>query len=1388
MTCRLFAYHNCVVAFCFLVGFGFWMPENSGIGLAQQPQQQISPVSYGEFRWNVQHISPNDAQWLLGNRLSVLGQLNLKISIDPATNSLVCHGDDFALQAVKKLMQDIDKPNKPDAGIASGAPNSPMPTGTRNFASGQSFPAAQPHNTPNIQNPQNFNQGFIQNAGFSQPLPPPPPPQSATPAPAITQPMTQAMIQPMTQQSGAAFPGNSSNGTPSNRLQLPAAPIPAPDPSVLAATEPNEAKSYYCKKSHFANITQLLQQRYGNNPRVDIDIRPENGLVLVWAPMSVQKEMEQLISQMDGFESFPQGQDPRELDGTVMRIVSAPKPAMTPNAPPTSLFHSPQFATLETIELKLQTVFGERMKQFPQSEDGRKKFRIAIPRPQGTYSCDLELNALDFRVKVTGSQEIVDQFMQLIGSIDQPSPKEGFERRYISIQNSDPEKIRKILETYRTKTAPSGSRKEHRNKIQQVVHLVQDGGTSSLGDSGGTSATGPSLGPSPGPDSGGYGAGMNFGFDANGQEIEVIQDHETKVRVLNTLDVVIIDAPMQEVSRIINMIKQLEKISEEAIPEIKIIFLEHVNCESLSGVLPPLSAQIINLKQGRVWVTPMRNPNAMLVYGWGAAWDSMIALIQNLDKPVDAENSLLRIVRLKSVSAQYLQGVIEDLFGIPTSGAMQPMGFAPRVRVMSDMRSNSLIIQAAQNDFREIERLISDLDINSSEMKLEIRTYKLKNVLAEHMVSMLQSALDPALAGTGDSKLPVMQLLTQSHGEKKYLNTGFLTDVHFTANAHNNTIVVTSSTENFELIEELITQLDVPSALAKLKVIQIQYSDAQTLRTTLETLLPTQMAGQGGPQLPGAEGEEAFVPVRIAIDQRSNSLLVVGSEGDINFIDALVMRLDQKDAMDRTLEVITLKNQSATDVANAINNYMRQYRDVQRESFVSDYQRLENEIVAVPEAVSNRLIINASRMYLEEIKELVKQLDKEPLQAVIQVMIGEVTLSDTDEFGIELGLQDPILFNRSILSDIQKGTKTTRTQDPAGNITTITEETILSADGDPGFNWNNSNLGNNVGTFSSAGTVAAQALSSFATGRVNTDAGFGGLVLAASSDAVSILLRAMQENSRLEVLSRPQVTAQDNQLALVFVGQEVSRVGGSSVSSGTVTASVDSKNVGLLLGVVPRIDPDGEKVVMLISAEKSSLGSVSDGVPIPSGAGETIRSPNINQIRTETIVSAKDGETVLLGGLITRDHQTLQRRVPYLSNVPVLGHLFRYDYERCKRTELIIVMKPRIIKNPRDMDEIKRVEMARMNWCLADVVKIHGNVEVYSTRQEIPVTGDAPVIEPGYVDPDELQLLDRPGAVNTPGSPPPPGRLPMPEIAPQNNLRTSPGIQETTFPQVEIRN
>ena len=346
-----------------------------------------------------------------------------------------------------------------------------------------------------------------------------------------------------------------------------------------------------------------------------------------------------------------------------------------------------------------------------------------------------------------------------------------------------------------------------------------------------------------------------------------------------------------------------------------------------------------------------------------------------------------------------------------------------------------------------------------------------------------------------------------------------LNNVRITANARNNTLIISGPSESMDAAG------GVGSAVGRARRRFADQGLPHHERRRIQPGANSAVSDSGpdraaaiGPQLPSAEGETSLAPLRFSVDTRTNSIIAAGSEGDLRIIEALLLRLDERDLAERQNEVYRLRNAPAVDVATAINEFLRSERIVQQAAPGSEspFEQIEREVVVVPEPVGNSLIISATPRYFDEIQKLVVDLDEQPPQVMIQVVIAEVLMDNIDEFGVELGLQDSILFDRSLLGELVTTTVTGQQSTPSG-IITATEDIIQAATNDTRLQFQQPTAGQQrqfARPLTNSNRVGGQGLSSFDVGRINNELGFGGLVLSASSESVSVLIRALEESRR----------------------------------------------------------------------------------------------------------------------------------------------------------------------------------------------------------------------------------------------------------------------------------
>ncbi|MEM1305159.1 MAG: secretin N-terminal domain-containing protein, partial [Planctomycetota bacterium] len=457
-----------------------------------------------------------------------------------------------------------------------------------------------------------------------------------------------------------------------------------------------------------------------------------------------------------------------------------------------------------------------------------------------------------------------------------------------------------------------------------------------------------------------------------------------QIEFIEGLDIIVVRGNDEDVQRVLEIINQIETLSEVTVPEIQVYQLKHVDSVSMGRLLQRVYADVLGPRTGSVSITPLGKPDALLLVGRTENVRTAAELINQLDQPV-SPTARLRAFRLKFANAEEAAELITTYFDVDDDVSDEELdnvgAFAGRPLVVADTRSNTLIARAAPRDMLEIA--------------------------------------------------------------------------------------------------ELVTRIDRPAdAEAELKVFTVKNGDAQALAEMLASLFGTDEDGDE----PGGLGasSSALSPLQITFDQRTNSVIAAGSVEDLAIVEAVLLRLDQDGLRQRETQVFRLNNAFAPEVADALNQLLEDQRDAEEAAdlTISPFEQIDREIIIVAEQATNSLIISANPEELPRIERLVQDLDARPPMVMIQVLIAEVRLNDTDEFGLELGLQDSLLFDRSLVGELQTVTTTTQDQSPGGAILTTTEQTIINAPLTPGFNFNNvlEPTGNNGSTsaLATAGAVAAQ--------------------------------------------------------------------------------------------------------------------------------------------------------------------------------------------------------------------------------------------------------------------------------------------------------------------------
>lgn len=1048
-----------------------------------------------------------------------------------------------------------------------------------------------------------------------------------------------------------------------------------------------ETRSYSLQQLQASTARDRIVSVLGDSAnQAQITADDSQNRIVVTAPVNFQKFVSQLLAQID-------------------------KPTKTSLAP-TGLNNGAQLTAKTNVQLT--SLSAEALHARLQ-----KVLRRALPTtqdPTGTWlgfnidqsngdPVTIWASSSERAAQLSGPQKLVDSWRNVISTLDTPSDGNNV-TEFVSTKRGSHAKIRQTVNQLETATLLAQNDAPKQQSELVIAEPTGDSDTDQT-DSRSISLLGP-----------------------------------VQIETVDGTDVLLLRGNPRDVQRVLDVIAEIERMSEVGDPEIEIVQLQHVEANALAILLKQIFSESLNSEKfgyGSVGVYPLSRPNSILLIALPTTMNRAKETLKKLDLP-GKEATQFETISLNHAKAEDARGIVQDLFDAQQAEQDGSTTLAPKAQVIADQRTNSLIVRASPRDLAEVRELVNQIDQIGSQSINELRIFKLSNTVAEDLEDVLWDAFtgDPDDDESQLSKL--LRLVTIDEQGKQQLKSGVLAGAKVIAFDGSNALIVTAPAESMPLLESLISQLDqAPDAAIELKIFPLENADASALVETLSELFAT---GEGGDQNEGNQ----ITRLRVEVDERTNSILAAGTLEDLVTVEAILRTLDTAEGRDRENRVYRLRHKFAEDLALALNELLQAEREVQSTApgTVGAFEQLEREVLIVPEPSSNSLIVSATPNYFPKMDRLISELDVREEMVMIQVLIAEIELGDTDEFGVELGLQDSVLFDRSLLENIDRSTNIT-TVNNGGNSTVFENQVIDTATLTPGFNFGNPAQGlPNAGSTSSlatAGQVAGQALSSFGVNRVSSDSGFGGLVLSASSNSVSMLLRALQESRRLEVLSRPQIMALNNQEGSAFVGQLVPFIRESNLNQlGLTTNTVEQVEVGLGLLVVPRISPDG-LVVLDITAENRRLRPLNEGVPVAvSPNGDPILQPIQDAIIARTVVSAMSGQTVVLSGLITKEDNELHRRVPILADVPLLGDLFRFDSVSTTRRELLIVMTPHVVKSRFDSEMIKQIESARMNWCLTDIVNLHGPAGLRSQSDR------AGVAESETIYPEQLP----PGAIVAP--------------------------------------
>jgi len=458
--------------------------------------------------------------------------------------------------------------------------------------------------------------------------------------------------------------------------------------------------------------------------------------------------------------------------------------------------------------------------------------------------------------------------------------------------------------------------------------------------------------------------------------------------------------------------------------------------------------------------------------------------------------------------------------------------------------------------------------------------------------------------------------------------------------SYTNDIILTDTIPNIRKVLNILQELDVEGFQVEISVFPLEFANAKDLATELLSIFEAKEVPQARQPVRRTRQPAATVTaaglkraVKIIPDERTNSLVVVASGDDTRQVRELVAKLDVPPPKGKgRINVIYLKNADAEELATTLKELTAVGKKVAAPGQKSI--ELAGEVVITPDKATNSLVITASPQDFEVLKEVIEGLDIRRLQVFVEGLIMEVRMDTLRELGIEFSYTP---------EDLAKDTS----------------EADTSIFGGTNF------FGPLTDPFSVQG---------LALGAADGTITFGGVTFL----NVGALIRALQQDMDTNVLATPHLLTTDNEEAEIVVAENVPfLVRSTATASGFPVEEIERKDVGLILRLTPQIS-EGDFLKLNIYQEISRVQ--------PAGTVEGAVDLTTSKRSAKTTVVVKDQQTVVIGGLISDDTTNTVRKVPWLGDVPLLGHLFRSTQTTSRKNNLLIIITPHIIRTSRDLE------------------------------------------------------------------------------------------------------
>lgn len=462
---------------------------------------------------------------------------------------------------------------------------------------------------------------------------------------------------------------------------------------------------------------------------------------------------------------------------------------------------------------------------------------------------------------------------------------------------------------------------------------------------------------------------------------------------------------------------------------------------------------------------------------------------------------------------------------------------------------------------------------------------------------------------------------------------------HLAAYPQSNVLIISDRSANIERLVKIIKRIDQPSS-GEIEIVPLENAVASDLVRVL-----TSLQQQASKQAPKTDR-----PMLVA-DDRTNSILIGGERAERLQLRAIISHLDTPSEVIGDTHVIYLRYAKAKDMVPVLTGVGDVQKKGGKKGKAAPAAASNQPFDLQADESTNALVITAAPAIYRSLQSVIAQLDVRRAQVMVEAIIAEVSSDRAAELGVQW------------LLDGSGG------DNPVGAINFGSGSSSISGIAQGALQAAEAGAGGTGAALSALGSGVTIGLGQFSSGVFN----FAGLIRALEGDGVT------------NVLSTPNLVTMDNEEAEIFVGQELSIPTGSFTSTGSTSSSVnpfttfERKQIGIRLKVKPQIN-EGDAIRLDI---EQSVDGIAGG---SAGAGNIVTSNR----SIDTTVLVDDGKTLVLGGLIKDDLVETEQKVPLLGDIPLLGALFRYTSVQKVKTNLMVFLRPTILRTQNDSHNLTR--------------------------------------------------------------------------------------------------